>query len=120
MASVAIQHQCPRGNSDDQILSAPAVAVAPSTYASVFRPPVFAVNDLRQAIGPRHGSNNDMAAVAAVAAVRPSSGNVFLPSEATTAPAAITAFDVKSYSIDKHSYGPWPVIRRPLQKTNSM
>jgi hypothetical protein len=63
---------------------------------------MFAVDDLGKTVGTRHGSDNDIPAVAPVAAVRSSSGNILLPPEATTAPPAITTFDVKGNPIDKH------------------
>ena len=76
-------------------LSRPAAAAAVGA-------PVLAVDDLGQAVGAGHGADDDVAAVAAVAAVRPALGYVLLAPETAASRAAIAAFDEQRYAIDEH------------------
>jgi hypothetical protein len=60
------------------------------------------MDDVGQVISTRHGSDDHVAAVAAVTTVRPAPRHVLLPPEAAAAPSPIAAFDVQGHSIDKH------------------
>src|SRR5262249_2077516 len=79
-------------------------------------------------VGPGHGADDDRAAVAAVAAVRPAARHVLLPAEAAAAAAAVAALHEQSYPIDKHERSqpspsaarcPFPKNARPAKAAPS-
>jgi len=60
------------------------------------------MEDVCQVISARHGSDDHVAAVAAVTPVGPAARHVLFPPEAATAPSSIAPFDIQGRSIDKH------------------
>jgi hypothetical protein len=91
-------------------VAAPACAIAALASDAILSPPVLSVRHICKVIGPGHRADNDIAAMAAVAAIGTTARHILLPSEAATAPPPITTFDVQSHSIDKHDFSAdsWP------------
>src|SRR5262249_17517504 len=102
VAAVAIEHQGAGRHIDDEVFAFTAMAVSRPAAAPLVRSPVLAIDDLGQAIGARYGADNDTAAIAAVAAVRPTARNVLLAAKADTAAAAVAAFYINGYAINEH------------------
>ena len=71
-------------------------------YPGSARTTIVQMNDRGQAVRPGHGAHDDRAAAAAVAAIGTASRDVFLTAKTDGAVAAVAAFDVNRYSIDKH------------------
>ncbi len=65
--------------------------------------PVLAIDDLGQAVGSGHGADDHVAAIAAVAAVRPTLGDVLLAPEAAAARAPVTTLHEKRNSVNEHN-----------------
>ena len=90
------------------------LALPPASAA--LGPPVLAIDDLGQAVGAGHGADDDVAAVAAVAAIGAALGNVLFAPEAAAAAAAVAAFDEYGDSIDEHDLQPARFrVYRPLE-----
>ena len=74
---------------DHQVVGRAAVALGAAAGLAVLGLPLAAVGQGGQAIDALSGQQHDAAAVAAVAAVRPAAGNVFLPAETDAAVAPL-------------------------------
>ena len=92
--SISIEHERTGRHGDNQIPAFAAMTIVRPTRAAFRRAPMLPVNDGRQAVGTGNRANDDVAAVTAVAAVRPTFGHVLLAPEAATPAAAIAALDV--------------------------
>src|SRR5204863_7742105 len=71
MAAVAVFDDRSRRHVDDEVVGVAAVTVTAAAGAAVRRPPVLAMDERREVIGPRDGADDHRPAVAAVAAVGP-------------------------------------------------
>ena len=71
-----------------------AMTIITHSSAAAIRTPMLAVYNISKAIGTFDSTNNDIAAVAAVATIRPALRYVFFPTETNTAGAAITTLDI--------------------------
>src|SRR5262249_3344268 len=74
----------------------------------------LAVDEVRGAVAARHGADDDVAAVAAVAAVGPAPGDVLLPAEAGAPGAAVAALDEQHQPIDERHRGCSPASFSPF------
>ncbi len=99
IAAVAVVDEGARRDTDDQGTGAAAVAVVGAAAPAGFGNPVLAVDDLGEAVSAGHGADDDVAAVAAVAAVGPATRHVLLAPEAAAAGAAVPSLDIESYPI---------------------
>src|SRR5262249_18376830 len=106
VASVAVHDQRARRHRNDEVLTAPPVAIGAAAGDPVLGSPVLAVPHRRQAIGASHRADDHTAAIAAIAAVRSSLRDVLLAPEAAAAPAAVPAFHIDRDTIDKHDMKP--------------
>src|SRR5262249_49019184 len=79
-----------------------AMSSGAAAGAAVFRPPVLAIDDLGQAVGARDGANDQVAAVAAIAAVGPAARHVFFPAETAAAAASVATLHEDNYSVHEH------------------
>src|SRR5207302_43763 len=102
VATVAVENDGTRRHGEDQVAALPAVAVGALAGGALLGVPVFAVDDLGQAVGAGDGAEEDVAAVAAVAAVGAALGDVLLPPETEAAPPAVAAFDKNGDPIHEH------------------
>ena len=82
VAPVAVVDHGPRRNGDDQFLAALAVAIRGAARFAALGLPELAIDDLGEAVGPGDRAEDDVAAVAAVAAVGAAFGDVLLAPEA--------------------------------------
>jgi hypothetical protein len=78
------------------------MAVVAATRAAIVGAPVFAVDDVGQAVSAGHGAHDDVAAVAAVAAIGTAARYIPFPAETATPAAAVAALDKQGHSIDEH------------------
>src|SRR5205085_7618 len=85
MAALAVDDQGTGGHVDNQIVGTSAMAIGRPAGAAALGAPVLLMHDRRQAVGAGHGAEDDVAAVAAVAAVRPAARHVLLAPEAADA-----------------------------------
>ena len=85
VAAVAVVDDRAGRHGDDEVFGLAAVAVARLALAAGVGAPVLAVDDVGEAVAAGDGADDHVAAVAAVAAVRPALGDVLLAPEATAA-----------------------------------
>jgi hypothetical protein len=78
------------------------MTVVRPTPPAILSPPVFAIDDLSQAVGARDGTHDYISAVAAIAPIGTAARHVLFPPKAATPRAAITAFDEQCHSINEH------------------
>jgi len=78
------------------------VSLGTPAGASVLGAAVLAVHDGSEAVSAGHGADDDAAAVAAVAAVRTSTRDIFLAAKAATAAATISPFHVQADAVYEH------------------
>jgi hypothetical protein len=102
VASITVQDQSAGRNTDNNVTAAPASAIASLTTAATLGTPMLPMDDLSQVVRARHRTNDHIAAMAAVAAVRTAARYILLPPEATTAPSTVAPFDIQGYPVDKH------------------
>ena len=76
----------PGGTRDDEVLGGAARSFGAACRAGRTGAPVLAIDDVGEAVGPGDGADDDVAAVAAVAAVGPAFGDVLLAPEADSSP----------------------------------
>src|SRR5262249_15246020 len=91
-----------RGHVDNQISAASPMAVGGAASAAVFGSPEFLMGNAGQAIGPGQTANDDRAAVAAIAAVRPATGDVLFPAEAAHAAPSMSAGNKNRHAVYEH------------------
>src|SRR5262249_2022758 len=109
-----------RRHGDDKVLGLATVAVGRFAAPAVVGAPVLAIDDVGEAVGTRHGAHDDVAAVAAVAAVGPALRYVLLPPETATARPAVAPLHENRYAIHKDhddSLCPLPITFRSLHHT---
>ena len=100
-----VSHHGAGRDAEDEIFGAAAVAVRALAVLAAAGPPVLAMGERGQAIDAGLGDQHDAAAVAAVAAVGPAAGDVFLTAEAYASITAAASFDFDSDAIDEHGGG---------------
>ena len=64
---------------------------------------MFAIDDVREAIGASNRTDDDAAAIAAIAAVGPALGDILLAPEGDAPVATVACFYVNDCFIDKHA-----------------
>ena len=99
---VGVVDQRSRRDGDDQVLAVGAGHVLALAGLAVLRLPVVPAGEVQQRVLVRGGLEVHVAAVAAVAAVRPAFGDELLPAEAHAAVAAVAGLDVDFGFIDEH------------------
>jgi hypothetical protein len=110
IAAIAVVNKRSRRHGDDQFRSAAPVTVIRPAPPTALSAPMFAIHNLCQAVGASDGPDDDIAAIAAIAAVRPALGHVFLaPKTATTGP-AVAALHKHCHTIDKHDKPLWKTL----------
>jgi hypothetical protein len=102
MAPVAVEDEGSGRDGYKEITATLAVTIGAAAGPARLGPPMLAMHDLGQAVGAGHGLDGDVAAVAAVAAVRPAARHVLLAPEAATPTAAVAALHIDNHAIDKH------------------
>ena len=102
VAAIAVADDGARRHGNEELVSLAAVAVGRLALAAAFGPPVLAIDDVGEAVGAGDRTDNDVAAVAAIAAVGAALGHILLAPEATAARAAVAALDVNRHPI--HEY----------------
>jgi hypothetical protein len=88
----------------DNILSGPSGAIGGATLATDFCFIVFLIPEVEKRGHARRRFKHDIAAVSAVAAVRPSARDEFFAPKTACAVAAASGFDMDTDFIDKHRY----------------
>ncbi len=103
IAAIAVVDERTWGNFYHQLASHLAVGLVAGAGAAIGRARMLAMHDSRQAVRVGQGANDNVAAIAAVAAVRTAFGDILLAPKAAGAVAAVAAFDVHHHSIDEHN-----------------
>ena len=101
--AVTVDDQGAGRHGDDDIAASFAVLFGPHAGTAILGAPVLAIDNVGQAIGAGHGADEDAAAVATVAAVRPAARYVLFAPEAQAAAAAVSTLDVQNHAIDEHA-----------------
>ena len=94
------------GKFDDDGFAAASAAMGGAAVPAVFRLVVFPVTKIKQRCQPMGGGEDDVAAISAVAAVRPAARDKHFPPEAARSVAASPGFYKDLYFIDKHGKSP--------------
>ena len=97
------------GNLDRNCFSIAAVHIRSLTAGAVGGTITAAVNEAVQILLAGGAFENNVAAIAAVTAVRAAFGNEFFPAETAAAIAAVTALYGNLSFIDKHDFIPFPL-----------
>ena len=102
MAVLGVEDHGAGRNGNQQILGRPAVAADAAAGLAVLGLPLAAMGQGCKAIDPLFGDKDHAAAVAAVAAVGPAAGDVFLPAKADAAVTPFARLHSNFRFIDKH------------------
>src|ERR1700689_421842 len=92
-----------RGNANDQIFAAEAGHFFAHSGVSARGLPMMPAGEIEEGVLVGIGDEDNVAAVAAIAAVGAAFGDVFLPSEGDAAVAAVAGFDLNDGFIDEHA-----------------
>ncbi len=104
VATTGVPDQCAERNPNDRVGTASAGLQLALSMSAAFGLPVSMAGQMAEAGDVAVGTNDDVAAVAAVAAVRPTARNVRLPPEAEASVSAVTGFAVKRDLVDEHGF----------------
>jgi hypothetical protein len=103
IAAIAVANERARWNSYYKIFALPTVALVALPWPTLLRTPMLSMRDIGQVVGIGYCFDNHAAAVAAVAAVRPTTRNVLLAPEAAATSTSVATFDMHDDPIDEHS-----------------
>ena len=102
MAAIAVDDDRSRRHGNDEVVALFAVLVGAGAGPAIHCFPEFAIDNLGQAVGPGHGAEDDIAAIAAVAAIGPAARHFPLPAETAAAFAAVAPFYEYRHTIHEH------------------